>query len=70
MDKGISILYLAAGVLRWREPDTDDEAESPLLLLPVELHRESPRAPYELRRVEEDVVINPALEPAACGLRT
>ncbi len=61
MDKGISILYLAAGVLRWREPDSNDEAESPLLLVPVELHRESAQAPYELRRVEEDVVINPAL---------
>jgi very-short-patch-repair endonuclease len=61
MDKGIWILYLAAGVLRWREPDADDEAESPLLLVPVELYRESAHAPYELRRVEEDAVINPAL---------
>ena len=30
-------------------------------LVPVELRRESPREPYELRRVDEDVVINPAL---------
>jgi Protein of unknown function (DUF4011) len=61
MYKGIWILYLAAGVLRWREPDAEDGAESPLVLVPVELRRESPREPYELRRVDEDLVINPAL---------
>jgi hypothetical protein len=61
MDKGIWILYLAAGVLRWRDPGDDDEAHSPLVLVPVELRREHPEDPYELRRVDEDVVINPAL---------
>jgi hypothetical protein len=61
MDKGIWILYLAAGVLRWVDPDTEEEAESPLMLIPVELHRENPREPYELRRADEDVVMNPAL---------
>jgi REase_MTES_1575/Protein of unknown function (DUF4011)/AAA domain len=61
MDKGIWILYLAAGVLRWRDPDDEEEAQSPLVLVPVELRRENPEEPYELRRVEEDVVINPAL---------
>ena len=61
MDKGIWILYLAAGILRWRDPDSEDDAESPLVLVPVELRRESPREPYELRRVDEDLVINPAL---------
>ena len=61
MDKGIWLLYLAAGVLRWRDPDGEEEAQSPLVLVPVELRRENPEEPYELRRVEEDVVINPAL---------
>lgn len=61
MDKGIWVLYLAAGVLRWQDPEADEEAESPLILVPVELRRENARAPFELRRVEDDVVINPAL---------
>lgn len=61
MEKGIWILYLAAGILSWTDPDTDEQAESPLILVPVQLHRASPRDPYELRRVEEEVVFNPAL---------
>jgi very-short-patch-repair endonuclease len=61
MDRGIWVLYLAIGVLRWKDPDFPEEAESPLLLLPVQLHRDSPREPYELKRSEEDVVLNPAL---------
>ncbi len=61
MDKGIWILYLAAGVLRWIDPDTEEIAESPLVLIPAALERENPREPYGLRRAEEDVVMNPAL---------
>lgn len=62
MDKGIWVLYLAAGMLHWIEPDTQEAADSPLVLIPVELSRENPREPYELRRADEDIVLNPALE--------
>jgi len=61
MDKGIWILYLAAGMLHWTDPDTGEQAESPLVMIPVQLFRENPREPYELRRADEDVVLNPAL---------
>ena len=61
MDKGIWILYLAAGMLHWTDPDTDEQAESPLVMIPVQLFRENPREPFELRRADEDVVLNPAL---------
>lgn len=61
MDKGIWILYLAAGMLHWADPDTDERAESPLVMIPVQLFRENPREPYELRQADEDVVLNPAL---------
>lgn len=60
MDKGLWILYLGVGLLRWRDDD-DGEALSPVLLLPVQLARSSPREPYRLVRVEEDSTINPAL---------
>ena len=56
MDKGIWILYLAVGMLKWTDPDVDDGGESPLLLVPVQLFRENLRQPYELCRVDEDVV--------------
>src|SRR6266536_1362742 len=61
MDKGIWILYLAAGMLHWTDPDTHERAESPLVMIPVQLSRENPREPYELRRADEDVVLNPAI---------
>ncbi len=44
MDKGIWILYLAVGMLRWTDPDNREQAESPLVLLPVQLRRESVNA--------------------------
>jgi very-short-patch-repair endonuclease len=63
MDKGIWILYLAAGILRWADPDTKEAAESPLILIPVHVDRDNPREAYELRPVQdEDIVFNPALE--------
>ncbi len=59
-DKALRILYVAAGFLDWRDGDRD--VTSPLVLVPVELRRESPRDPYRLFFVEdEDVVINPSL---------
>jgi hypothetical protein len=61
MDKGLWILYLAVGMLRWTDPDTQEAARSPLLLVPVTLERENPREPYRLSRVDEDIVLNPAL---------
>jgi hypothetical protein len=61
MDKGLWILYLAAGMAKWVDPDTKEAASSPLLLLPVQLHRENPREPYRLARVDEETVVNPAL---------
>jgi very-short-patch-repair endonuclease len=61
MDKGLWILYLAVGMLRWTDPDTHEDVRSPLLLVPVTLERENPREPYKLSRVEEEIVLNPAL---------
>ncbi|SRR5579875_176035 len=61
MDKGIWILYLAAGFLHWTDPGSQEQADSPLVLVPVRLARENPREPYELVLADDDVVLNPAL---------
>ena len=61
MDKGIWVLYLAAGFLHWIDPDTEDGVRSPILLVPVALKRASPRDPFRLERADEEPVINPAL---------
>ena len=65
MDKGLWILYLGVGILDWIEqpPDTgeSEKVSSPVVLIPVQLRRESARTPYQLFRADEDAVINPAL---------
>jgi hypothetical protein len=60
-ERGLQILYLALGVLEWRDPD-DEPARSPLLLVPVELRRHALRDPFVLHAIEgEEPLVNPAL---------
>jgi hypothetical protein len=61
-DKALRILYIAAGFLDWYDDQREKAISSPLVLVPVELRRESTRDPYRLFLVpDEDVVINPSL---------
>ncbi len=60
LDRGLSVLYVAFGMLRWKDVDATEMA-SPILLLPVELVPEGPRATPRLRGGEDDPVLNPAL---------
>ena len=60
LDRGLSVLYLALGGLRWKE-DNGDPRLSPLLFLPVELHADGPKQPHRLYPSPEDPVANPAL---------
>ena len=62
-EQGIDILYLAVGFLDWQQLSGKQEAlTSPLLLVPVRLLMKSIRAPYVLQMLDEDVVVNPALD--------
>lgn len=60
LDRGLSVLYISFGMLRWKDTDDSDMA-SPLYLVPVELVPEGPRATPRLRTSEDDHVLNPAL---------
>ena len=61
-EQGIGILYLAVGFLDWKQlTGKMEELTSPLLLVPVRLKMKSIRAPYVLEMLDEDVVVNPAL---------
>lgn len=42
-ESGANMLYLAFGFLEWREPGSERAHQAPLLLMPVELERESGR---------------------------
>ncbi|MET0601196.1 MAG: DUF3320 domain-containing protein [Baekduia sp.] len=61
-DKALRILYIAAGFLDWHDAQRDKPISSPLVLVPVELRRNSARDPYRMFFVDdEEVVINPSL---------
>jgi len=63
-ERGVRILHITFGRLEWQEQDTAgaESVQSPILLLPVELVRKSARDPMELRSVEGEAILNPALE--------
>ena len=62
-EQGVNILYMTFGLVRWYDtPTSGDELLSPLVLVPVELIKESPLSPFKVRAVDEDVVINPNLQ--------
>jgi DNA polymerase III delta prime subunit len=61
-DKALRVLHLAVGFLDWEEPTRKERIRSPLILVPMELKRASPRDPYRLfLATDEEIVINPAL---------
>lgn len=59
-DAGLQTLYLAFGMLDWS--DSDDPVHSPLLYVPVQLDRPSPRAPYRITLDDDDPIVNAALQ--------
>lgn len=59
-EQGLNILFLAAGFLDWVDA-TGEPARSPLLLMPCDLGRNSPRDPFRLHREDDDAVVNPTL---------
>lgn len=62
-EQGIHTIFLALGFLKWKEAYLpDEEYLAPIILVPVGLERESLDEPYALKFIEEDIVINPALE--------
>jgi REase_MTES_1575/Protein of unknown function (DUF4011)/AAA domain len=60
-ERGLHILYVAFGVLQWRDADNTESLRSPLVLVPVELMRSSLREPFKLQAIDEEPFINPAL---------
>lgn len=56
---GSNTLFLALGMLRWKEnPDDDRSYRAPLILIPVTLSRKSARAPVYLQQLDEEPIFN------------
>lgn len=52
---GSNTLYLALGMLRWKEnPEDDRSYRAPLILIPAELTRSSARAPIKVRQLSDE----------------
>jgi hypothetical protein len=59
-ERGLHILHLGLGILEWRDEE-EQVYRSPLVLLPVKLERGSLKDPFQLKAIDEDPVVNPAL---------
>ena len=61
-EQGFNTLFLAVGAVEWFEAEAPRRPLlAPILLLPVELRRRSPRSPFHLHATEEDPLLNPSL---------
>jgi hypothetical protein len=60
LDRGLSVLYMAFGMLHWEDVDGTGMA-SPLLLVPVTLISRGPKTTPELALGQDDTVVNPSL---------
>lgn len=62
-ERGVNILFLALGFLRWYEDDRSDVIrQAPLILVPVALARDSRRSIFEVKFRDEDIMTNQALQ--------
>jgi len=61
-EQGVNILFLALGMLHYKEStDSDEIFQAPLVLLPVELSRKSSRLGYIVNAFGDEAMVNPAL---------
>jgi hypothetical protein len=58
---GVHTLYLAIGLLEWKDSASSPSSDAPAFLLPVSLSRANARAPFKLFSVDPELSLNPAL---------
>lgn len=61
-EQGVNALFLALGMLHYKEDnDSDIFFKAPLILVPVELLRRSAREGFSVKMTDEEIIINPSL---------
>jgi very-short-patch-repair endonuclease len=59
---GANTLYLAIGMLKWREAEGAEATHvAPILLIPVSLTRQSVKSGFRLTRHDDETIVNPTL---------
>ena len=67
-ERGVNILFLAFGFLRWYEDEESDmPRDAPLILLPVYLGRDPKRSTFDLKIREDAIATNRALQERLRG---
>ncbi len=67
-ERGVNILFLAQGFLRWYEDEKSDVVrQAPLILLPVSLVRDAKRSTFDLKCRDDDIATNQALQERLRG---
>ncbi len=60
-EQGVNVLFVAFGLLHWIDFETKEEAQSPVVLVPVKLEKVRGRDAYSLELLEDDLLLNPTL---------
>lgn len=61
-ETGVNIAYMAFGFVHWKESESSSNVyRAPILLIPIQFHRENSASPYFIHTLDEDIVINPTL---------
>lgn len=61
-ERGVNLLFLAVGLMEWRQVQEDEKAlKAPLLLIPAKLERAGARLRFKMRAADDDPVQNPCL---------
>ncbi len=67
-ERGVNVLFLALGFLRWYEDERSDALrQAPLILLPVNLVRDGKRSTFDLALRDDDLASNQALQERLRG---
>ena len=59
-ERGVNILYIAFGFIKFRENDVDYKA--PILMIPITLHNSALNEPFYIRHFDEDISTNTTLQ--------
>jgi very-short-patch-repair endonuclease len=66
-EQGFNVLFVTFGMLKWKESPSSDFSMAPLILVPVQIDRESADSPYAIQMAEDDIVVNPVLQTKLTG---
>jgi len=60
-EQGINTLFCTFGLCKWMDPKEPEKALlAPLVMIPIQINRQTLTGPYKIAKFEEDIIVNPA----------